>query len=101
MIRPIKEHPDFGKTIKMPVWYLSHPLAPDDRFSFNENMNHVLHMMKLCLGEGYRVIAPYHTLCLIEDETDETRVRGLEIDCSVAADLGYMILCGHKMSSGM
>lgn len=96
------DHPDFGKTINEKVWYLAHPLAPDDKFNFQQNMDHVVHMMRLCFDEGFRVVAPYHTICLaLDDDNLEHRRIGLESDCYVVKRLGRIIFTGHKMSSGM
>lgn len=94
-------NPDFGKTIDTPVWYLSHPLAEDKKYTFQKNMDHTLHMLELCLQEGFRAIVPYHSICLLGEETAESRRVGLEIDCFVARRLGRIILSGHKISSGM
>lgn len=84
------------------VWYLSHPLAPDDRYTFQQNLDHTLHMLRLVLDEGYHAIAPYHTHCLVlDDQNHQHRCIGLETDVGVARALGRIILCGHKFSSGM
>lgn len=84
------------------VWYLSHPVAPDDRFTFEQNMQHVLHMAKLCYEEGFRVYVPWHTLCLILPEDDgPNRAIGLEVDCELSKMTGLMIATGHKWSRGM
>lgn len=94
--------PTFNKMSPEAVWYLSHPLAPDDRYTFEQNMAHVLHMMRLCFEEGFRVVTPYHTHCLVLDDTNmQHRKMGLEIDCQIARMLGLMILTGHKISKGM
>jgi hypothetical protein len=94
--------PTFGSTILEPVWYMGHPLAPDDRFTFQQNMDHVVHMTRLFYDCGLRVVAPYHTICLALDDTNpEHRRIGLEVDCSVAKALGRIVLCGHKLSTGM
>lgn len=96
------DNPTFNKMSEDAVWYLSHPLAPDDQQNFAQNMAHVLHMMRLCFDEGFRVVTPYHTHCLVLDDTnDEHRRMGLEIDCKIARMLGLMILTGHKISKGM
>lgn len=94
-------NPLFGSTIDTPVWYLSHPLAADEKYTFQQNMDHTLHMLELCLSEGIRAIVPYHSLCLLGEETEDSRRIGLEIDCYVAQRLGRIILAGHKISSGM
>lgn len=95
-------NPRFDAKREHTVYYLSHPLAPDDRFTFEQNMDHVIHLVRLFFEEGYMVIAPYHTICLaLDDANDEWRRLGLECDCNVARKLGNMMLTGHKLSSGM
>jgi hypothetical protein len=85
-----------------PVYYLSHPLAPDEYYTFEQNMAHVLHMLRLCLDEGVRAIAPYHTHCLVLDDSNHAhRKLGLETDCAVVHRIGDMLMVGHKVSRGM
>lgn len=96
------DNPTFNPNTREKVWYLSHPLAPDERYTFEENMEHVKIMLRMCFDEGFRVIAPYHTICLcLDDNNPEHRKIGLETDCSVAYALGRIILTGHKVSRGM
>jgi hypothetical protein len=84
------------------VWYLAHPIKADDKFSQHENMKDLLRWMKVCFDEGFRVIAPQHTICLVLDDTDLThRNMGLEIDCTIAQMLGRIIMTGHRVSIGM
>lgn len=95
-------NPHFDAKREHTVYYLSHPLAPDDRFTFDENMAHVVHLMRIFFDEGWMVIAPYHTICLaLPDANDEYRRLGLECDCNMARMMGNMVLTGHKLSSGM
>jgi hypothetical protein len=94
--------PDFDAKRQHIVWYLSHPLAPDDKFTFQQNMDHVIHLMRICYEEGVMVIAPYHTICLaLDDDNPRWRRMGLECDCNMARLMGYVLLTGHKLSSGM
>jgi hypothetical protein len=94
--------PRFDAKREHTVWYLSHPLAGDDKYTFEQNMEHVIHVMRICYEEGWMVIAPYHTICLaLEDDNPEWRRMGLECDCNVAQKLGFMLMTGHKISSGM
>lgn len=98
----IRDDPKFGTTIDEPVWFLSHPLAPDDKFTFQQNMDHVLELMNMFYSVGLRVICPWHTMCLCLDDNDpEMRRIGLEVDCFVANAIGRIVLTGHKLSSGM
>ena len=84
------------------IYYLSHPLAPDDEYTFQQNMDHVVHLIRLFYEEGWHVIAPYHTICLaLPDDNIEYRITGLEVDCNVCRKIGNVILTGHKFSSGM
>jgi hypothetical protein len=95
-------NPSFDAKREHQVYYLSHPLAPDGDYTFQENMDHVLHLVKLFFDEGWYVIAPYHTICLaLDDEKPEDRVKGLECDCNIARLMGNVVLTGHKLSSGM
>lgn len=101
-LRHPSSDPLFGTTIDQPVWYLSHPLAPDEHMTFQQNMDDVIRIMRICFEEGVRVIAPYHTICLaLDDDNSEWRRIGLETDCYVAQKLGRIILSGHKLSTGM
>lgn len=94
--------PNFNPESEEKVWYLSHPLAPDDKYTFEQNMAHVVHLMRIFYEEGFRVIAPYHTICLaLDDDNPEWRRIGLECACYIARSLGYVFLTGHKLSSGM
>lgn len=96
------DHPDFDRTRVHAIWYLAHPLAPDEHYTFQQNMDHVVHMMRLCYDLGYYVVAPYHTICLALDDTNlEHRRIGLEVDCNLVRKLDGIILVGHKISSGM
>lgn len=94
--------PHFDAKREHEVWYLGHPLAGDAQYTFQQNMDHVIHMMRICYEEGFIVVAPYHTICLaLDDDNSEWRRIGLECDCNVVRKLGRVILCGHKLSSGM
>jgi hypothetical protein len=96
------DNPFFNKASTDAVWYMAHPVAPDEKYDFAQNMAHVLHMMRLCFDEEFRVITPYHTHCLVLDDTNAAhRAMGLEIDCQIVRMLGVMILAGHKISRGM
>jgi hypothetical protein len=98
----ISNDPLFNRYSNEPVYYMAHPLAPDEKFTFNQNMGHVVEMLKFFYGIGVRVIAPYHTMCLaLDDDTPEDRRVGLEVDLSVVRSLKRLILVGHKISSGM
>jgi hypothetical protein len=94
------DDPNFCKNAS--VWYLAHPLAPDDKFTYEQNMEHILHMLRICYEEGVYAIAPYHTMCLVLKNSEYKDVLfGLECDIGVVKALGRTILCGHKISKGM
>jgi hypothetical protein len=91
-----------NKSLAQTIWYMAHPIAADEHFSFDQNMDHVLHMAKLCFEEGFVVITPYHTHCLILDDLNPVhRKMGLDCDVEIVRMLGVMILTGHKISRGM
>jgi hypothetical protein len=95
-------NPSFDAKREHTIYYMSHPLAPDERFTFDENMAHVVHLMRIFYEEGWMVIAPYHTICLaLPDSNDEFRRLGLECDCNMTRMMGNMVMTGHKISSGM
>lgn len=98
------DEPTYDHEFKTKVWYLAHPLAPDDKFTFQENMDHALKMMRICFEQGFYNIAPWHTMVCAWGggvEPPEQRIRALETDCFVAHSLGRIILTGHKRSRGM
>lgn len=84
------------------IWFMAHPIAPDERFMLQQNLDHVVHMMRLCFEEGFGVIAPYHTHCLALDETNlEHRNIGLNLNRRILSRCNGLILTGHKVSQGM
>lgn len=96
------DEPGFGAKQDQPVWYMSHPLAPDEHYTYQQNMDHIVHLLRIFWEEGYRVVAPYHTVCLaITDDDMKYRVAGLEADMNMCARMGYVFLTGHRMSRGM
>jgi hypothetical protein len=96
------KNPDFDAKREHIVWYLSHPLAGDEQYDFAQNMAHVVKLLRICYEEGVMAIAPYHTICLaLDDDDPKWRRMGLECDCNIARMMGYVLLTGHKCSSGM
>jgi hypothetical protein len=84
------------------VWYLAHPVSPDQRFSFDDNMAHVLKVARICHDAGFKVCVPWYADCLYLDDTNaEHRAAGLAMDVALAAQLGRIILVGHRLSGGM
>lgn len=88
--------------MSQPVWYLAHPLKPDDKYTVQQNLDHVVHLTRLFFECGIYVAAPYHTVMLaLDDDNLEHRRMGIEADLVVLAGLKHIILVGHKMSQGM
>lgn len=88
------------------VYYLSHPVAPDDKYTVPENLDHTVKVLGIFFDAGYRVIAPWHSLCLrkgdeLMQDDDEYREKCLVIDCDVVELCDGVILVGHKISKGM
>lgn len=94
---------DFDRDSNIPVFYMAHPVATDDFYDYDQNMDHILEMMRFFYEDcKVRVIAPYHTLLMFMDNKNEKHVKtGLEVDCAVVKRLHNLILVGHKISSGM
>lgn len=89
-------------TAAQPVWYLAHPLAPDDKYTVAQNMAHIVHLTRFFFDQGIYVTTPYHTCMLALDDTNrEHRRMGIEMDLSVLHRLGRIICVGHKLSKGM
>ena len=88
------------------VYYLSHPVAPDERYTVQENLDHTVEVLSLFFEAGYRVIAPWHSLCLAKNnaqfqDDEEYREKCLVIDCEIVDLCDGVILVGHKLSKGM
>jgi len=88
--------------MKRSVWYLAHPLKPDEQYTVEQNMAHVVHMTRLFFEEGVYVCTPYHTCMLALDDTNlKHRAMGIEMDKAVLTKLNRIILVGHKVTVGM
>lgn len=88
--------------MSQPVWYLAHPIKPDDKYTVQQNLDHVVHLTRLFFECGIYVAAPYHTVMLaLDDDNLEHRRMGIEADLVVLAGLKHILLVGHKMSEGM
>lgn len=84
------------------VWYLAHPLKPDEKFTVEQNMEHVVRLTRIFFDHGIYVCTPYHTCMLALDDTNiEHRRMGIEMDNIVLRRLNKIILVGHKLSYGM
>lgn len=99
----INKNPKFDRNSVEPVWYLAHPLATDELYTYDQNMEHVVTTLRFLIRDcKLRVMAPYHTMCLaLDDADDEERRIGLETDLTIVRQTNRVILAGHKISSGM
>lgn len=99
----INKNPKFDRNSVEPVWYLAHPLATDELYTYEQNMEHIVTTLRFLIRDcKLRVMAPYHTMCLaLDDADDEERRIGLETDLSIVRQTNRVILAGHKISSGM
>lgn len=85
-----------------PVWYMAHPVAPDDKYTLAQNMDHVVHLTRLFFDEGVYVCTPYHSCIMaLDDNNIQHRRMGIEMDFTVLRKLERVICVGHKLSSGM
>jgi hypothetical protein len=92
----------------LPVWFLAHPVAGDEKYSYKDNMGdnefngHVIDILKLCYAAGFPAIAPYYELCLaLDDNNPNDRAAGMLTGITLVKGLSRLILAGHKVSSGM
>lgn len=84
------------------VWYLAHPIKGDEKYTVQQNMDHIVHLTKLFYECGIYVVAPYHTVMLaLDDNKQEHRRMGMEANHAALAKLGKLLLVGHKLSEGM
>lgn len=95
---------------QVPVWFLAHPVAGDEKYSYDDNIGsneeetvgHIIQCLTMCFRAGLYAIAPYHTLCLALDDADENdRTMGTITGLSLIRSLKRVILSGHKISRGM
>lgn len=87
---------------KRAVWYLAHPLKPDDHYTVEQNMDHVVKLTRLFFEHNVYVCTPYHTTMLaLDDDNIEHRNMGIEADNEVLKLLNRIILVGHRISFGM
>jgi hypothetical protein len=85
-----------------PVWYLAHPIKADEKYSTQQNLDHIVHLTKLFYECGIYVVAPYHTVMLaLDDNNPEHRRMGMEANHAALIKLGRLLLVGHKFSEGM
>jgi hypothetical protein len=87
----------------MKLFYLAHPVAPDDLRGLSDNLAHTEKVAKILHDVGFEVICNWYLDVTILDDADPgIRERGLGRDFNLIIALkGNMILTGHKISSGM
>lgn len=97
------DHPSYGEKKHHPVYYLSHPLAPDNKFTYEQNLRHVMEMVQFFNRDlRVKVIAPYYEMCMVLDNNKiEDSIHGLEADEWICEKMGHIIMVGHKESRGM
>lgn len=84
------------------LYYLAHPVAADERFTFEQNKAHVLKVLSSIHNLGIDVICNWYAdICFLNETDFETRERCLKRDCDLVGRLDGIILTGHKLSSGM
>jgi hypothetical protein len=84
------------------VWFLAHPVAGDERFTYAQNMAHIEWVARECFRAGLLVIAPYVLTCrILDDALPADRALGMSVNDGVIRGLGRLLMCGHKRSSGM
>lgn len=85
-----------------PIWYLAHPVSPDARFTFEQNMAHALVVARIADDVGFKVCLPWYADCLYHDDSNAShRADGLAMDVEIARLVGRIMLVGHRISSGM
>jgi hypothetical protein len=89
------------------LWYLAHPVTPDDEHTFEQNLEHTRKMLRVCHTKGFYAIAPWYGMVEAYKEWRGTpeyaafRELGLGMDEQTVAAFGNIILTGHILSSGM
>ncbi len=84
------------------LWYLAHPIAPDDDHTYEDNMADARFWWCFLMRNGVTVCAPWFGLChALDDSIPEDRTLGMKIDQAVLARCDGIILTGHTLSSGM
>lgn len=84
------------------LWYLAHPVAPDERYSYEDNIADGRRWWARLLRANVSVCAPWFGLChALDDSKPEDRALGMKIDQAVLARCDGIIATGHRVSSGM
>lgn len=84
------------------LWYLAHPVAGDDQYTYEQNMEHAKKVYVALLRAGLKVCAPWILDCMVlDDSIPEERALGMENDAAIYHRCDGIILTGHKLSRGM
>ena len=84
------------------VYYMGHPVAGDEHFTYEQNLAHIPHMIRVLADCGIHAQAPYYaTLLAYPDPTKEQITKGLLEDCEIVRCMRKIVLVGHKLSIGM
>jgi len=85
-----------------PLYYLAHPIAPDDAHTYAENMGDAQEWWTWLLRKNVSVCAPWFGLCSVLDDSDPSdRELGMRVDQAVLERCDGLIFTGHTMSNGM
>ncbi len=85
-----------------PLYYLAHPVAPDNHHTYEENREDAKEWWTLLLRERVNVCAPWIGLCSVLNDSDPAdRELGMAVDQSVLGRCDGLIFTGHTMSKGM
>lgn len=87
----------------MKVYYLAHPIKPDEHRTTVQNLAHILVVQNILTQAGIFAVAPYFSFVHMYGSGHEKANHQwmLDGDCEVARRLGRIILSGHKLSGGM
>jgi hypothetical protein len=90
------------KLLSENVWFLAHPIAPDEKYKLMDNLFHIEKLVRMCFRAGLLVVAPYYLTCLaLDDRIVSDRELGMRANDGVILRLGRLLLTGHRLSSGM
>lgn len=87
----------------MKIYYLAHPIAPDENYTVDQNLAHLLKMQRILWEAAIWTIIPYYTY-VVEHGSGHDKPNleeFLRFDCEVVTRCNGIILAGHKVSNGM
>lgn len=86
----------------MKIYYLAHPVTPDEHYTFEENIEHALEIARILYAEDIYVDLPWYPIVHILDNNDPKHLEiGLKIVTQIASERDGVIMVGHKISKGM